>query len=94
MRVVVRGHMAKYGRGLNREIVGGLNRGLVSEPFNISSAKKFASERGWDVPETYINVALANGSSSEHSGTYKKYFRSMGEGRYTVLEEYRGNDWK
>jgi hypothetical protein len=42
--------MAKSGRGLNREIVGGVNRGSVSELFNVSS-KKFVSERGWDVPE-------------------------------------------
>ena len=60
--------MPKYGRGLNRVIVIGVNRGWVPEPFNISSVKRLVAEKGWAVPETYINVALANGASTEHSG--------------------------
>ncbi len=31
--------MPKYGRGLNREIVGGVNQGLITEPFSVSDIK-------------------------------------------------------
>ena len=86
--------MPKYGRGLNREVVGAVNSGAVSEPFDISSIASFAVQKGWNVPRTYLNVALANGASAQHSQTYKKYFYSVGSGSYKLLSTYRGKAWK
>jgi len=34
--------MPKYGRGLNREIVSAVNRGIIVEPFGTPEIKKFA----------------------------------------------------
>jgi hypothetical protein len=86
--------MAKYGRGLNREIVGAVNNGVISEPFGIPEIRQFTTSRGWDVPETYVNVTLANASSEEHSITYKKYFYATGNGAYRLRPDYRGPEWK
>ena len=83
--------MPKYGRGLNREIVEAVNRGEMSEPFGIRDVKEFARRRGWNVPDSYSNVALANAASPEHSQMYKKYFYQVGEGRYRLREEFRGS---
>ncbi len=86
--------MSKYGRGLNREIVSAVNKGMILEPFGTSEIKRFTESKGWIVPETYINVTLANASSPEHSVTYKKYFVRTGDGIYKVRPEYRGSDWR
>jgi hypothetical protein len=64
--------MLKYGRGLNREIVGAVNRGIIKEPFSVSDVRLYIEQRNWNVPENYIIVCLANASSEEHSLTYKK----------------------
>ena len=85
--------MPKYGRGLNREILGAVNLGLLSEPFGVSDIKHFANKRGWNVPETYLNVSLANGTSGKHSLTYRKYFVSVGNGRYKLGPSFKGGAW-
>lgn len=36
--------MAKYGRGLNREIVAAFNRGKMNQPFCAASVRGFARE--------------------------------------------------
>lgn len=81
--------MSKYGKGLNREIVYAVNTGIIKEPFSVSDIKKFIKDRNWDVPQSYLNACLANGSSKSHSLTYKKYFESLGEGEYKLAPKYR-----
>jgi len=86
--------MPKYGRGLNREIVGAVNQGIIIEPFSVADIRQFAKECGWDVPENYLIVSLANASSKDHSFTYKKYFQSLGNGRYQLISKYHGSEWR
>ncbi len=81
--------MPRYGRGLNREIVSAVNEGIIREPFSVADVKAFTQSRGWDVPDTYLNVCLANAASDQHSATYKKYFLSLGNGKYEVKQEYK-----
>lgn len=87
--------MPKYGRGLNRELVGAVNAGEIREPFCISDVKKLIALKKWEPPPTqaYINVTLSNASSPDHSLTYKKYFISLGNGQYKLRDAYRGSDW-
>jgi len=87
--------MAKYGRGLNRELVGAVNAGRIKEPFSIADVKKLVALKKWTPPPTksYINVALSNASSHDHSFTYKKYFISLGNGKYKLCDRYRGQEW-
>lgn len=86
--------MPKYGRGLNREIVGGVNQGNLSEPFSLADIKKFIAQKSWQVPETYVLVCLANGAATKHSHTYRKYFVSLGNGQYKLTENFKGLQWK
>lgn len=88
--------MAKYGRGLNRELVAAVNTGLISEPFSVKDVRKLIEVKGWwpSPPEAYITVALANGASDEHSETFKKYFVSIGDGTYKLRLDYKGSKWK
>ena len=86
--------MAKYGRGLNREIVAAVNRGELSEPLTTASVRQLAALRGWKPAENLILVALANAASDDHSPTYREYFRSLGRGQYQVRDEYRGPAWR
>ena len=85
--------MGKYGRGLNREIVGAVNRGILVEPLTAEKVRAYAKSNGWDIPETYIVVALSNGASSEHTITYRKYFDSLGGGKYRVKGQFRGTKY-
>lgn len=85
--------MAKFGRGLNREIVAAVNRGELSEPLTVSTIREFVRRRGWPVRESHLRVTLANAASIRHSPTYRKYFEALGDGRYQVRREYRGLDW-
>lgn len=86
--------MAKYGRGLNREILAAVNSGLITEPFSTEDVRRFVEGRWWHVPETFHSVCLANGSNHEHSVTYKKYFVSLGDGQYQIDASYRGHNWR
>ena len=86
--------MAKYGRGLNREIVAAVNRGELSEPLTTASVRQLAALRGWKPAENLILVALGNAASDDHSPTYRKYFRSVGRAEYRVRDEYRGPAWR
>lgn len=85
--------MSTHGRGLNREIVAAVNRGEISEPFNLAKVRDYVSEKGWDVPEKYLRVCLANGTATDHSLTYRKYFEALGDGKYRVGKLYRGPSW-
>lgn len=87
--------MAKYGRGLNREIVAAVNAGLISEPFSTKDIRKLIKIKKWkpEPTENYINVTLANGASDRHSVTFKKYFLAAGDGQYKVKTEFKSNDW-
>ena len=87
--------MPKYGRGLNRELVAAINKGLISEPFSVKDVRKLIEHKGWlpEPPEQYVTVALANGASDYHSTTYGKYFFSLGDGMYELRPEYRGSQW-
>jgi len=87
--------MAKYGRGLNREIVAAVNGGLITEPFSTKDIRNLIKVKKWkpEPTENHINVTLANGASEEHSPTYKKYFSSTGDGQYRLRPQYKNNDW-
>ena len=81
--------MPRYDRGLNREIVSAVNQGIIQEPFSVEQVKSFTKSRGWEVPDTYLNVCLANAASNQHSATYTKYFLALGNGKYKVKQEYK-----
>jgi len=87
--------VAKYGRGLNREMVAMVNSGQIKEPFSISDVYRLIDLKEWNPSptENYINCCLANGSSETHSTTYKKYFFATRDGKYTVREDYRNSAW-
>lgn len=87
--------MAKYGRGLNREIVAAVNKGLISEPFSIKDVKKLVKLKDWNPgpTENHINVTLANAASEDHSLSYRKYFLSTGKGKYRLRRNFRGEEW-
>jgi hypothetical protein len=87
--------MPKYGRGLNREVVAAVNRGTISEPFSVKQVRWLIKNKGWmpEPPEAYVVVTLANGTSDNHSPTYKKYFLSDEGGKYKVRPEYKGSGW-
>ena len=88
--------MFKYGRGLNREIVGAVNSGLISEPFSTKDIRKLIEVKNW-IPgptENHINVTLANAASDNHSVTFKKYFISLGDGQYKLRNKYKRDDWR
>jgi len=86
--------LAKYGRGLNREIVAAVNKGIISEPFSTKDIRKLIKLINWnpEPSENHINVTLSNGASEQHSITYKKYFISIGDGQYTVKPQYKGKE--
>jgi len=88
--------VAKYGRGINRELVAAVNSGIVTEPFTIANVQKVIRQNGWnpEPPENYVLVALSNGASEYHSHTYKKYFRSLGDGRYMRRPEFKEQMWR
>ena len=87
-------NLPKYGRGLNREIVGAVNSGKIAEPITIKKVKEYAKTCNWNIPDNYINVCLSNAASLRHSKTYKKYFLSVGAGEYELALDYRGERWK
>ena len=75
--------MAKYGRGLGREIYEAIIRGDIQQPFNVDDCRQYSLTRGWNVPESYLSVVLANSEvNREHSETYKNYFIRITKGRY------------
>lgn len=86
--------MARYGRGLNREIVGAVNQGIIDEPFSVVDIRHFAQKCGRNIPENYLIVSLANASSQDHRFTHKKYFQSLGNGQYQLIGKYRGFEWR
>lgn len=83
----------KFGRGLNREIVSAVNKGLIEEPFNVAAVRVFAMSNKWEVTENYLDVCLANAATGTHSHSYKNYFDSMGNGKYRIRREFKGSNW-
>jgi hypothetical protein len=79
--------MPKYGKGLNYEIALAVQKGEINQPFNVNDVKKYTQSQNWLVPISYLNVCLANGSSENHSQTYKKYFENVGDGKYILKKE-------
>lgn len=86
--------MAKFGRGLNREIVAAVNIGDLREPLTTASVRQFVHDRGWKATDNHVLVTLANAASDDHSPTYRKYFYTVGRGLYRVRDEYRGPQWR
>jgi hypothetical protein len=86
--------MARYGRGLNREIVGAVNQGIIDEPFSVADIRHFAQKCGWNIPENYLIGSLAKASGQDRSFAYKKYFQSLGNGQYQLVGKYRGFEWR
>ncbi len=82
--------MAKYGRGLNREIGAAVNLSELSKPLTTASLRQLAVLRGWKPAESLVQVALANAASDDRSPTYRQYLHSPGRGQYQVRDEYRG----
>ncbi|MBN1473180.1 MAG: hypothetical protein JW914_01065 [Syntrophaceae bacterium] len=85
--------MAKFGIGLNREVVAEVNAGKIKEPFSVADVKKMIQRKAWKPApsEKYVNSCLADAASNSHSHTYGKYFESVGEGKYRVRRAYKGN---
>ncbi len=83
--------MAKFGDGLNREIVAEVKAGIIKEPFGVADVKKMIQRKKWNPPpsDKYVNSCLADAASEEHSHTYRKYFESAGIGQYRVRKAYR-----
>jgi len=83
--------MPKYGLGLNKEIVNAVNAGDINEPFSTADIRKFIHSKKWnpEPTELYINTTLSNASSDTHSHTYKKYFKSVGVGKFIVRQQYK-----
>ena len=86
--------MAKYGRGLNREIVGAVNQGIIDEPFSGTDIRHFAQKCGWNIPKKTLIGSLAKASSQDHNLTLKKYFQSLGNGQYQLVGKYRAFEWR
>ncbi len=78
--------MAKYGVGFSAEFAWAVTQGIIQEPFCVDDVKRFAELKGWKPSENYLNVVLPNGSSEKHSLTYKKYFSSVGDGKYVLSD--------
>jgi len=77
--------MPKYGRGLGKEIFFAARDGRITQPFSVEDCREFSKSKGWDVPENYIKVVLANSEvGRKHSPTYKNYFIRVSEGKYRV----------
>lgn len=83
--------MAKFGRGLNREVVAEVNSGRIKEPFGVADVRKMIQRKAWKraPPEKYVNSCLADAASNNHSHTYRKYFESAGVGKYRVRKAYK-----
>jgi hypothetical protein len=88
--------MAKFGRGLNREVVAEVNSGTIKEPFSVADVKKMIQRKAWKPAPTekYVNSCLADAASENHSQTYGKYFESIGAGKYRVRKSYKGMKWR
>jgi len=81
--------MAKYGKGLAREVVDAVLSGELKEPLTRQIIKKFCENRGWSVSKKYTNVLLADSTSEKHSLTYVKYFERVGENEYIVKTAFK-----
>ena len=80
---------SRYGEGLGKEIIKAINNGELIEPISTQMIKQFCKSKGWDVPDNYTNVYLANSSSEHHSKNFKKCFYNVGENQYVLRDEYR-----
>jgi len=78
---------SKYGEGLREEIIKAINNGELIEPISTQMIKQFCKSRGWNVPDNYANVFLANSSSQQHSNNYDKCFKKIGENQYVLTDE-------
>jgi len=77
--------VAKYGRGLGREIYEAVRRGIIPQPFRVADCHKYILSRGWKVPKTYLRVVLSNSEVHRgHSETYKNYFIRVDRGLYRI----------
>ncbi len=88
--------MAKFGRGLNREVVAEVNSGTITEPFSVADVRKMIQRKAWKPAPTdkFVDSCLADAASENHSLTYKKYFESIGGGNYRVRGAYKGKKWR
>ena len=81
--------MPKYGKGLGREIYEAVKRGEITQPFNVADCRRFTVKKGWEIPEKYLRVALANSEvNRDHSETYKNYFVRVSEGMYVINKSH------
>lgn len=60
-------------------------QGEVFDFFSILEIKELVRSRVWNVPNNYINVYYINTALNNHSPTYKKYFESVGEGKFIIF---------
>lgn len=81
--------MSKYGEGLGKEIIKGVNKRELDEPLTTAKIKSFCSKKGWNPPDNYLNAFLANASSEKHSLTYVKCIVKNGNGEYFIAQEFR-----
>ena len=77
--------MPKYGKGLGKEIYLAAKKGIILQPFTVSDCRKFVLSKGWDVPESYLKVVLANSERERnHSDNYTDYFSRVSKGKYII----------
>ncbi|OIJ22017.1 hypothetical protein BKP45_04895 [Anaerobacillus alkalidiazotrophicus] len=81
--------MPKYGRGMKVEIVDAIKKGKLKQPINTRDVEQFMNNNGWYPRKNFLNVFLANHSNPGHSKTYEKIFKSIGNGKYVLLEEIK-----
>lgn len=78
--------ISKYGRGLGKEIYFAALGGEIKQPFNVNDCRKYAKDRGWNVPKSYFRVVLSNSEvNRNHSKTYKNYFIRVSRGLYKII---------
>jgi len=76
--------MAKYGKGLNKEIVDAINRGEIQNPFGIQDVILFTKNRGWNISLRHIGASLSNGCGRDCNGSRIKYFERFYHGAYRL----------
>lgn len=76
--------MAKYGKGLNKEIVDAINKGEIQKSFGIQDVIVFTKKRGWNISLRHIGASLSNGCGRDYNGALIKYFEHFYHGAYRL----------
>lgn len=75
--------------GLSNEIVKAVVNGEIIEPITFIKIKNYCNKKEIAATVNQMRVILSNGSENTHSPNYKKYFKKVGYGKYSILPEFR-----